>query len=165
MPLALPAFVTLDDLDERLPGGVGDDVARAQAALEDAAALIRTETGKAYIDAQGALDLPSGDDGWRADALRRVNLSAAIRALANPEGVTQEQIGNYSYQVGNASPDVFLTASEKRAVKRAAGQLGLASVSTTRGPLETPGPRCGSKWATADVYLPVDPPGAAIPFE
>lgn len=161
----LPAFASLDDLDERLPGGLeGVDVARAQAALEDAASLIRAETGKSYVDDVGSLALPTGDNAWRADTLTRVNLSVAVRAVTNPDGVSEQQIVNYRETLANASPDVYLTASERRSVRRAAGILGLAAVSTTRGPcLETPGPpiRCRG----AETYLEVEPAGEPIPWE
>jgi hypothetical protein len=162
----LPAFASIEDLEARLPGGLsGDDTERAQAALADAASLIRAETSKAYVNEDGDLDLPTGADAWRADTLVRVNLSAAVRALVNPDGVKAEQIVSYRYELGNDSPDVYLTASEKRAVRKAAGLVGLAAVATTRGPLETPGPGTCGAWATAETYLPVSPAGSPIPFE
>lgn len=156
----LPAFASVEDLEARM-GDVDD--ARAQAALDDASAFIRAEAGKDWA-IEDALD----DD--VPDVIVAITLKAARRALENPEGVTKESVGTYSVGYANSSSDVYLSSEERRLIRRAAGKSGLWTQATTRSDpatagLDTPGPpdyvRCG----VADTYLPVEPPGAPIPFE
>lgn len=125
--MSLPAFASLDDFGVRLPGGLADaDVPRAQAALDDASTEIRSEAGQAWESAPE-------DPSWAADALMRICCAVARRSFTNPDGVTQSSLGSYSESVSNASPDVYLTAAEKRTIARIAGRTtGLWTLSTTR---------------------------------
>lgn len=168
----LPALASLDQLDDRLPGGAGSvELARALAALDDASALVRAEARRNWtqvVDDVTVLDLPTGDDQWRADILVRVTLSAALRALTNPEGVTAEQVGTYQVSYGGArSTDVYLTAAEKVQVRRAAGISGLWTQSTTRGECpDTPSVRsdCGPAEFLPVEYAPAMSAGEPIPW-
>lgn len=120
--MSLPAFATIDDLGARLPGGIptGDE-ARAQAALDDASALIRSIAGKTWTT-DGALD----DD--VPDIILTIAVSAARRSFVNPSGVTQEgeTAGPFNRNVSyaNASSDVYLTKAEKSQVLDAAADAG-----------------------------------------
>lgn len=156
--MSLPAFATLDQLAARV---TVDDEDRAQAALDDASVEIRSIAGVSFTT-DGEPDF-TGYPAWAEDALVKVCCSAAARALANPEGLTQqaEMIGSYSHTnaFANASPDVYLTANEKRLVRRAAGRTGLGTITTTRA--ERAGTlvdECGTE------YLPVVPPGEPMPW-
>lgn len=120
--MALPAFATYDDLVLRLPGNVTVDEERAEAALFDASALIHAETASAWVS-DGALtdDVP--------DVVLTVCCKAAIRALVNPAGHTQEATGPFSTSYG----DVYLTSKEAQLVRGLAGGTGgLWTLSTTR---------------------------------
>lgn len=123
----LPAFATIDDLDARLPAGVsGPDDARAQAALDDASALIRSQAGRSWVtDDELDDDIP--------DIIRTICVRAALRCFINPDGVTQEGAGPFNRSFANASSDVYLTAAEKAQVRAAAGKGGLWTQPTTRG--------------------------------
>lgn len=157
--MMLPAFATIDELDDRLPGGVGAaDLPRALAALADASSKVRAE-GRPWVTTEGVLDLPTGVNAWRADIIKRITLAATIRALTNPEGVTQQALGAYSETIANASPDVYLTAQERRDIQRAAGMGGIGAIAMSRGRLET------ARYGPGDTrYVDVDPPGEQIPW-
>jgi len=150
--MSLPALATLDQLAVRVT--VSDDD-RAQAALVDASVEIRSIAGVSFVT-DDVLDF-TGYPSWAEDALVKVCCSAAARALANPEGLAQqaETIGAYSYSSGfaNASPDVYLTANEKRLVRRAAGRTGLGTITTTTGYDD-----CDTQ------YIAVSPPGEPMPW-
>ena len=120
--MALPVLVSLDDFALRLGGIAAADEDRAQAALNDASALIRAETGgEDWVDADGGLEeVP--------EVIAAVCIAAAIRAFRNPDGVRQETIGNYSVAYADSSTAVFLTEGERRIIRRAAGLTGLNSV-------------------------------------
>lgn len=167
----LPAFASLPQFAARVPGGVPDaDEARAQAALEDASSLIRDEAGTTWVDANNALDLPTGTDAWKADTLVRVCCAAARRTFENPDGVSQESLGGYSVAQSNSSSDVYLTAAEKRQVRKAAGFTGLGVLTTTRSPIGTTGITGGLETNRCDAlgadstFLDVDPAGDPIPW-
>lgn len=154
----LPAFATTDELADRLPGGIStSDLARAQAAIDDVSALIRSAAGENWVDENNALaDVP--------DIVVAITLRSALRAFANPTGVTQQTVGPFSESYANASTDVYLTAAERAMVKQAAGYSGLGVVRTTRGRIETTPIACGPFEGVADEYADVDPPGEPLPF-
>lgn len=105
------------------------DGARAQAALDDASALIRAEAGKDWLDEAGALaaDLPV--------IVQQIALAVALRAYRNPDGATQTSIGDVSISFSGRGGvgSVYLTADERRAIRKAAGVATVKSVA-----LETP---------------------------
>src|SRR5690606_9028776 len=74
------------------------------------------------------------------DSAKGVILSAAARAYANPQGVTQETVGIYN--VSRPWAGVYLTRAERAALKRAAGAGGAFSVdmmpSNARVPRDNP---------------------------
>lgn len=164
MPSSLPPFADVDDLADRIPGGIkDDDIARAEAALDDASTLIRAEAGKDW-----ASDFP--------DIVFTVTLRAALRAFTNPAGLQQESVQGWSGSFANSSTDVYLTSNEKRLVRAAAGRNTLMVQSTTRGPLETqnvcdpyanwspPEPKGFVDPSTGTEYLDTEPAGAPIPW-
>lgn len=122
--MPLPALATLADLDARLPtelrGAV--DETRAQAALDDASALVRQEAGVAWTNEAGTAleDVP--------DIVATVVLEVARRAL------------NRSFTYGAENEDsrdagLFLKASEKRIINTAtqnSSSAGLWTLATTR---------------------------------
>jgi phage gp36-like protein len=121
--MALPPFATTDDLDVRLPPGVVVDDERKEAALADASALIHALTNEAWVE-DGALvaTVP--------DVALTVCCKAAVRALVNPSGATQESTGPFSYTYG----DVYLTSTERDLIRGAVsgGTGGVWTLGTTR---------------------------------
>lgn len=129
--MSLPALASLEALSDRTPGGIGeDDETRAQAALDDASALIRAEAGDDWVTDD---DPPELDEDALPDVVVTVCCAAARRALVNPDGVTQESLDGYSTSYRNDSADVYLTKAERRLVRSAAGRGGLWAQPTTRG--------------------------------
>lgn len=111
--MSQPALATVADLEAR-----GVDVsnsARAQAALDDASAFIRdVASPEDWVNDDGTLgDVP--------DVVVAVCCRAAQRSLDNPRALQSESIGSYSSTFANSSPDVYLTKSERKAIRRAAG--------------------------------------------
>lgn len=108
------ALAAGSDLEAR---GVEDwDSPRALAAIDDVSALIHSETNNAWVDADtGALvaDVPH--------LAKTICCRAVSRSLSNPEALQAEGIGSYSATYANASSDVYLTKSEKNALRKEAG--------------------------------------------
>lgn len=149
--MALPPLAATSDLEARL--GVtltGTDVARAEAALTDASALVRSAAGVTW-SADGTTldaDLP--------DVVIAVTLTAARRAYENPSGLVSESFGSYSYtrNQGERRIGMYLTDEERKAVRRAAGQRTFDSLELVR----TSG--AGTLWVSTQDAL-----ADLVPFE
>jgi len=143
---SLPALVSLEEFAARLGGIAAADEERAQAALDDASALIRSEAGtEDWVDDEGALETVP-------DVVVAVCVAVAGRAFRNPDGLRSEQIGTYSVTYGDATTAVYLTAAERRIVRRAAGMMSLGSIELESG------------YAPNIVTVPVDIGGDPIPW-
>lgn len=100
------------DLDARVPESIEtvDDVARAEAVLDDASALV----------------LDEGDPEWTAQDIparaRQIVIAVALRAWRNPDALTQSTVGDVSVSYGRSTGKgaVYLTDAEQKAVRRAA---------------------------------------------
>ena len=127
----LPALAA--EMDLTIRGVDTSNSTRVQAILSDVSGLIHFETGNVWVTDDGTLaaTIPP--------VVKTVAIKAARRALENPEQIESERIGTgYQATYANASPDVYLTPREQALVRRAAGISSLGTISTTRGPLETP---------------------------
>jgi hypothetical protein len=144
--MSLPALVSLDDFALRVSISASDEE-RAQACLDDASALIRAEAGdEDWVDADGALETVP-------DVIAAICVAVAIRAFRNADGVRSETIGNYSVAYADTSTAVFITAGERRMIRRAVGLTGISSVS-----LE-------GEWAiNPAIYVPVEGGGDDFPL-
>ena len=92
----------------------GADLARAQASLEDASALVRAEAGKPWLD---------GDTVTAPAQVVTIVVKASLREFKNPDGFTSEQMGDYSYRT-DATGGAYLTEDERRIIRQAAGTTG-----------------------------------------
>lgn len=131
----LPPFATAAGFQGRLgrPFRDEDERSRAEAALDDASAIIRAWADGTTWVTDGALDadLP--------DAIVAITYAVARRVFDNPDAVTQSSIGPYSETIDNASADVYLKKSEKELISRLTRTTGgIGTLATTRGALETP---------------------------
>lgn len=141
----LPALVSLDDFALRAGGVDAADEDRAQAALDDASALIRAEAGKTWVtDDELDDDLP--------DVIVAVCVAVALRAWLNPDGARSEQIGNYSVTWADSSTAVYLSDGERRTIRQAAGRSGIGSIT-----LESP-------YAPNTEWVPVSDGGDPLPW-
>ena len=123
-----PPLATVDAFEARLGRTLdGADRARAQAALEDASSLARDVASTTYLD-QTAVRTPV------PGPIRSVVLAAARRAFDNPNGYASENLGSYSYSRDAAFSrgGVYLTAEEKRTIRRAANRLGIGTLQIRR---------------------------------
>ena len=143
----LPPLASIAAFEKRLglaPGSLqGSDRARAEAALEDASALVRSEAGKSWVDEEGNVTAPP--------AVVTVTLKAARREYMNPNGFQSEQTGPFMYTLPRGETGVYLTEPEKQIVRRAAGKLGIGTITTPSAytdPLPFP----------TGTRLPKDPP-------
>lgn len=126
----LPPLASLDQLAVRLgytPTGAEAD--RASGLLVEASELIRDEAGMDWVTVdQTALDgVPR--------RVEKICLAVTYRAFTNPEALGQRSIGDSSKSYDRArvpgGEAVYLTESEKRAVKKAAGGSTFAAVTLT----------------------------------
>lgn len=112
MPSPLPPPVSSLEARLGLPTGSleGEELARATAALDDAATLALAEVPASKAAA------------WETDApkvVALVVLKAARREFENPRGMNQESLGEHSVGLTDTS-GVYLTAREVAQIKRAA---------------------------------------------
>lgn len=121
-------FPALSALEARLgldAGSLeGPDKARADAALEDATALVLAEVSATKATA------------WETTCpkvVALVILKAARREYENPQGVVQEAIGEFSTTV-SVSSGVYLTPVEASLIRRAATGRRTGFVGTVRTP-------------------------------
>lgn len=141
--MALPPLVSLDEFALRLGGISAADEDRAEAVLADASALIRAEAGADWVDEEEELvDVPA--------VIVAVCVAVAVRAFRNPEGVRSETIGGYAVTYADASTAVYLTAGERREIRRAAGRSTIGAIT-----LESP-------YVDTTVWVPVE--GTDEPF-
>lgn len=115
----MASLASIEQLSDRL--GIeldpeSSDGIRAQAALDDASNLIRSVAGKTWEDDHGDLDdVPA--------IVTSVTLAVAYRAFRNPDGTSQSSLGDVSvsFSRGGAVGALFLTPTEEKAIKKAAG--------------------------------------------
>ena len=117
-------LATVQELEVRLGEPLtGEQLAMAEAALNDASAVVR------------AYGLPWPDPSTAPDIARSITLSAAERRMRNPEGYRSEIEGSYQYHRPAAAPlGVELTKGEIRMLAAAGGLGGVYSV-----PIASPG--------------------------
>jgi hypothetical protein len=139
-------LVTVAELSKRLvqpPAEDTPDYDRAEAALEDASALVLSETGQSWDDEHPA-----------PVVVRTIVIRAAIRAYLNPTGASSRSMGPFSEQI----PDgVYLTDDEKRILSR----FDISTSSTTIQVAQID----NDVWRPRDVvYFHDQFGGDAIPF-
>lgn len=135
--MANPSLATVEELADWLGEEITKptDIKRAGFALAVASTLVRTETGREWLDERGELVVP------RPDVLAQVVVMAAARAFTNPDGIedVSEGLDDFTTREKRKVQDtgVYLTRAERdmlagldRPVFR-----GLGTVSTTRGDL------------------------------
>jgi hypothetical protein len=113
------SFVTFDDFSLRYGSTVpSTDEERVEAYLADACAMVEDLTGTVYTDDSGV-----------PQALVAVVCTAVRRVYDNPQGLTGETVGNYSWQASRASgAGLYFTQEERRIILRAAGKSGMVSM-------------------------------------
>ncbi len=131
---ALPPPVAL--LEARLGVAVGslaaEDLARAEAALEDASVLITAEVSAA--DATVWSDPTVGAPA----VVVTVALQAAKRAFVNPDGLKYEAVEGYTASVDAVG--VYLTDAEKALVRGVSTPTGQSKRGGWIGSVRTPSP-------------------------
>lgn len=107
----LPSLATLEQLRDRM--NVEDDAA-AQAALDDASALVRVVAHPCtWVDSEGNLtEVPDG--------IQVIVLNSVRRYLNNPDGYASIQVSQFSASVrgASASGSPTLTKEEKLDIRR-----------------------------------------------
>lgn len=129
------------------------DGARAAAALDDASAMVRAEAGLDWLDGEEEDTL----DPLLPDIVVSITLAAAARTYRNPDGFSQASTGDVSisYSREQQSSSVYLTKSEVRAIRRAAGRSSVGSLALESGFMPE----------SADAYwVPVSNGGDPLPL-
>lgn len=119
----MAGLVTIAELTAR-PGFDNLDSTIAQALIDDASALVR-DAASPLLDDVESPDTPA--------AVVAVLVNMIRRGLDNPNGYTQEVLGDYSRTVGTTGgvATLYLTTRERRIVRRAVGKLGVGSLALT----------------------------------
>lgn len=130
--MSRPALATVDDVAVRL-GQEITDPGQAQARLEDASEIVRAYAGTTWLndDEDTLVDVPAQVAGVVAQMVER--------AARNPSGVTQETTGPFAVSFGaEAAARLYLTRNNKLVIRAAVARTSIGTLSTSRGPLETP---------------------------
>lgn len=108
--MALSPLAAFDDLEAWM-GRPVSNYPRAEAILSAASTLVRTHTGRLWVDAEGNPE--DGISEIKLQAAREVVVMVADRVYNNPRGTTQETAGPYSRSVAAwAALGMSLTDSE-----------------------------------------------------
>lgn len=138
--MPLPAFATLADVEER---DSRYDPGEVLAVLRSASSAIRGVTRRSWVDDDG--ELVAMPDAAR-EVLRIVALECALRVLRNPEGALTrtESLGPASETITIDPNNLYFSKLEREQLEWATlqaypslGFAGLATIATTRGPIET----------------------------
>ena len=100
--------------------GLGD--VEATTLIDDASALVR-DAASPLLDDVASPDAPA--------AVVAVVVSMIRRGWVNPVGHQSESLGDYAYTAGTQGgvATLYLTARERKIVRRAVGKLGAGSIS------------------------------------
>lgn len=121
--MALPPLVTVPEFELRVPGGVGEDTARAGAVLADASAVVREEAEAIWLVSNpGTAVKPAWVTGAGPvpDTVIAVVCAVARRVFTNPEGIESIDYGDgRGRDYADATGDVFLKQNEKELLRKA----------------------------------------------
>lgn len=122
---------SVDDLATWLGVTITDED-RAEAIIAAAYTLVRSKTGRAWVDVDGEQLEDVSDDDF--DAVTTVIMQVAARVWLNPQGVTQQSTGPFSKSVAAwAALGLSLTESELDMLPVASGSRpALWTLGTTR---------------------------------
>lgn len=114
-------FVSLATFEARYAGTIpAADESRLEALLSDASALVSELAGTDYETVAAPATIIS------------IVCEMVRRVYDNPNGLQGETIGDYTWRGGAAtSSGLYLTAQESRTIRRAAGRLGVGSITLT----------------------------------
>ncbi len=128
-------LISIGDLDDRRISYA--DAAQAQAAIDDASAVARSYV-EPILDDVDTPDTPA--------AIVVVVMSMVRRVLTNPNGLSMEVLGDYTYQTQNAVATLLPTARERRMLRKAAATYARANA------LDVPA------WGVGGVYMQTEVP-------
>lgn len=126
----LPPLAKVSDLEARMKRTFEDaDADEAAAALEEASEIVREESRNTWVSPEDSSVITA------PRIVRIIVLRVAERKLRNPDGLSSETAGDYSYQRNGVGPDggLYLTKWEIDVLRRQSGQTGLWTQPTTRG--------------------------------
>ena len=149
--MALPSLASLEELTRRLGVALNEaEQERAQAALDDASALIRAEAATTWTDTADPPTLANVPA-----IVESITLSVARRAYENPSAHADKRVDDISvtYDRRRGEGAVYLTSAERRAVRKAAGVSGVSTIELEGAwPFDT------------TVYVPVEGGGDLMPW-
>lgn len=127
----LPPLATVEDLAEWVGEEVPNDDAQALAYLAAASAVVRSYTGRRWVDDAGQADAPA--------EVRTVVVQVAARVWRNPDGYIQDTTGPFTVRWSERIAEgIYLTAGEEDMLApHRRGRPAVFTLSTTRGPVET----------------------------
>lgn len=145
----MASIATVPDLEAWLGVEIIDGVqmTKAEAILAAASTLVRTKTGRAWVDAAGEQLEDVTDDDF--ETVKTVVVQVAARVWQNPNGTTQRTAGPFSESVAAwAALGLSLTEAELDMLPMVAGSRpALWTLTTTR---------CDPNTDLPDIYLEVE---------
>lgn len=128
--VVLPPLADIRDLELRMKRTFDSDgdLSEAESALDEASEIVREESGDTWIS-------PLDSSVTAPRIVKIIVLRVAERKLRNPDGLSSETAGDYSYQRNGVGADggLYLTPWEIKVLHRQAGRTGLWIQPTTRG--------------------------------
>jgi len=106
-----------------------EDLAEAESALDEASEIVREESGNTWVDPVNPTVVTA------PRIIKIIVLRVAERKLRNPDGLSSETAGDYSYQRNGVGADggLYLTPWEIKVLNKQVGKTGLWTQPTTRG--------------------------------
>lgn len=128
---ALTPLAEISDLEKRMKRTFesSEDRDEAESVLDEASEIVREESGQTWLD-------PEHPDVVTAPRIVvRIVLRVAERRLRNPDGLSSETAGDYSYQRNGVGADgaSYLTEWELGVLRKYAGRTGMWTQPITRG--------------------------------
>jgi hypothetical protein len=128
---ALTPLAERSDLETRMKRvfETSEDEDEADSVLDEASEIVREESGQTWLDP----DNPSIVTAPRI--VRIITLRVAERRLRNPDGLSAETAGDYSYQRNGVGADgsSYLTEWELGVLHKYAGRTGMWNQPLTKG--------------------------------
>lgn len=127
--MALPAFVEAADLATWMGTTITNEP-RAEAILAAASTLVRTETGRAWVDDDGNYD--DDVDETRQETIQTVVKLIAERVYTNPRGVLVKSSGPFSETVAAWAAFGLMLTEQERSLLGAPNNGGIPGLTSVR---------------------------------
>lgn len=147
----LPPIASWDDLEAWSSQPISN-VERAEAILAAASTLVRSFTGRMWVDADGEWEEAVTD--LQKDQVQTVVVAVAERVYTNPQGATQETVGPFSRSVAAWASLGLSLSDEEKAMLAPSNTSGIPGLSSIRvvAPAAARGTSYCVDWWESELY-------------